>query len=257
MLDAEEKSSLHKAIEADRLNLKRDIEVYCFPDIPVERSLNRKICTDEEAGFQRIDFQENSGLIPESHEKIMPDGRCMEMIRERAREIEEQAYVKGFTKGEKAGMESGNKKAEPVLNNFYQAVLELEKVNKEIHMNAERESVELALAIAKKVVCHEISTNKEVVINIVKEALKRVMDDDKIRIRISPSDVQFVKNARMQFSDLVDNIEEVTFEEDERILAGGCVIETNSGNIDARIDKKLQAVEEALKSELQESQFRG
>ena len=72
------------------------------------------------------------------------------------------------------------------------------------------------------------------------------------KIRISPSDLQVLKNARTELSDLVDNIQGVTFEEDETILHGGCIIETTSGDIDARVEKQLEAVEEALKSELKE-----
>ncbi len=49
---------------------------------------------------------------------------------------------------------------------------------------------------------------------------------------------------------LVEGFEGVIFEGDESITNGGCFIETNFGDIDARIEKQLHAVEEAFKSEL-------
>ncbi|MBW2170284.1 MAG: hypothetical protein JRG69_13695, partial [Deltaproteobacteria bacterium] len=101
------------------------------------------------------------------------------------------------------------------------------------------------------IVGYEVATNKEVILRVVKEALKKVVDHERIKIRISPSDLQVCKNAKFQFSDLIDNIESITFEEDDTILDGGCVIETDSGDIDARIEKQLQVVEETFKSELQ------
>jgi len=52
---------------------------------------------------------------------------------------------------------------------------------------------------------------------------------------------------------ILDNIENITFEEDETISDGGCVIETDFGNIDARIERQFQVVEEAFKSEIQRS----
>jgi len=150
-------------------------------------------------------------------------------------------------------MESGENKFKPVLNNFRQAFLELEKMRKEIYLHAEKKTVNLALAIAKKVVCHEIATNKEVVLNVVKEAVKKVVDHGRIIIKINPSDLQFIKNSDHGFLNFVDNIKNITFEEEETISDGGCVIETDFGNIDARIERQFQVVEEAFKSEIQRS----
>ena len=48
----------------------------------------------------------------------------------------------------------------------------------------------------------------------------------------------------------------ISFEADETILTGGCLIETNSGDIDARIDKQIEAVDEAFKSELAKTEPR-
>ena len=171
-------------------------------------------------------------------------------------EIEEQAYSQGFTKGEKAGIEAGRKKLEVVLNDFREALLELEKVGKDIYRNTEKQIVKLALAIARKIVCHEIATDEEVVLNVVKEALTNVLDHEEIKIRISPSDSQVLRDAKIQLSTIVDDIENVTIEEDERILDGGCVIETSAGDIDARIEKQFQAVEETLESEFKKSRSR-
>jgi flagellar assembly protein FliH len=212
---------------------------YNFPVFPVETSSNRKGETEQEDGFQPIVIGKNG--------KLSIDGPEI-----RAARIEEEAYIQGFTKGERAGIESGKKNFEPVLKSFRDALSELVEVRKEIYLNAEKDIVDLVLAIARKIVGDELASNKEVVLRIVKEALKKVVDHEGIKIRVSPSDLQFIKNAGSELSHLIDNIQGVTFVEDETILHGGCVIETDSGDIDARVEKQIEAVEEALKSEFQE-----
>ena len=212
---------------------------YNFPVFPVEPSSNRKGETEQKDDFQPIVIGKNG--------KLSIDGPEI-----RAARIEEEAYIQGFTKGERDGIESGKKNFEPVLKSFRDALSELVEVRKEIYLNAEKDIVDLVLAIARKIVCDELASNKEVVLRIVKEALKKVVDHEGIKIRVSPSDLQFIKNAGTELSHLVDNIQGVTFVEDETILHGGCVIETDSGDIDARIEKQIEAVEEALKSEFQE-----
>ena len=235
MVDEEERSSLSNINKEEALSQ----EAYNFPVIHIENASNRKMETGEKDGFQRIAIDEKGKLSLDGPE-------------ERAARIEEEAYAQGFTKGEKDGLESGKEKLEPVLKNFREALLRLEEIRKEIYLNAEKDIVNLVLAITRKIVCHEITSNKEVILRIVKEAIKKVVDHEEIKIRISPSDLQVLKNARTELSNLVDNIQGVTFEEDETILHGGCIIETTSGDIDARIEKQLEAVEEALKSELKE-----
>jgi flagellar assembly protein FliH len=215
---------------------------YNFPVIPIEKAVNSEGDRGENEGFRRIVIDKDGKI---SH------GGSETNVKQRAARIEEEAYVQGFTKGEKDGIESGKKKLEPVLKTFREALLELENVRKEIYLNAEKDIVQLILAITRKIVCHEVVTNKEVVFKIVKEAIKKVVDHEEIKIRVSPSDLQLLKDARAEFSSIADNLQGITFEEDESILHGGCVIETISGDIDARVEKQLEAVEDALKSELQ------
>ena len=247
---------MNRIIKNGSLSRENSLKPHCFPDISTGYSLNN-IEDGEENSFQRIAFVEIKKLSPDLPKVSTKNGKSVEEIKQKVSDVEKQAYIQGFDKGEKAGMESGENKFKPVLNNFRQAFLELEKVRKEIYLNAEKKTAELALAIAKKIVCHEIATNKEVVLNVVKEAVKKVVNHGRIMIKISPSDLQFIKNSDHGFLNFVDNIENITFEEDKTISNGGCVIETNFGDIDARIERQFQVVEEAFKSEIQRSISRG
>ena len=113
--------------------------------------------------------------------------------------------------------------------------------------------VELALAIAQKVICREIATDKETVLCVAKEALAKVDDPGKIKIKMSPSDLQFFSETRYQLSNLISDIDNVTFEAEESIQSGGCVIETDLGEIDARIERQLQAVEESFRNAMEKA----
>ena len=242
-------SSLDKIIRDSQSNRMNITDQYCFPDIPVER-LSNTGGKPMNNGFQHIDFKEGISTSSGLSKRVAGSGAFAGGTGDPANEVEKKAYVLGFEQGQKAGMETGIKQMEPVLDNFHQALLELEKVKREIHLNAEKETVELALAIAGKILCQEITTNRDVILNIVKEALKKVEDNEKIKIKISPSDLQLIRERDSRTSDFLEQMESVTIEGDETILNGGCVIETNSGQIDARIEKQLQAIEEAFKSEL-------
>jgi len=110
--------------------------------------------------------------------------------------------------------------------------------------------VDLALAIAQKVICREISTDPETVVCVAKEALAKVDDPGKIKIKMNPSDLQFINETKYQLSNLIADADHVTFEAEESIQSGGCIIETELGEIDARIEKQLQAVGESFQRAL-------
>ena len=116
-----------------------------------------------------------------------------------------------------------------------------------------REVVELALAIARQVICQEITIDREIVVCVAREALAKVEDPGRVKIRMSPSDLQFINETQSQLSNLIENIDNLTLEATESIQSGGCIIETDFGEIDARIEKQLQAVEESFRTVLEKT----
>ena len=225
--------------------------MHYFPEIPITSSQERGGGVGQGGRFRPIDFAKDSGPYGELFGQSSKNNKFSENPETNCSEPEGKAYGKGYTEGKKVGIENERKKVESVLNALHKVVAELKEIRTALYCNAEKETINLALAIAEKIVRHEIAINKDVVLSIVKEALKKIVDYDKVIIRVSPSDYQFLKTQKHQFLHLVENNETMTFEEDETILSGGCLIETSLGDIDARIEKQLETVEEALKSQFQ------
>jgi flagellar assembly protein FliH len=223
---------------------------YCFPDVHVEKqvtadSLKRKGCL-----FQPIGFDEKGNLYINPQDNMIYDYEALSNKKDQIKEIEENAYNDGFKKGEKDGLNSFSDRIEFVLCSLREAVTEIDKLKKNLLLSAEREAVELSLAVAKKIVCHEVSVNRDVVIKVVREAVKKVGDYKKVKIRLSPSDVSFIKEAKKTIPELEESLKGFLVEKDETIMSGGCLIETDMGDIDARIDKQLQIVEDVFKSQI-------
>ena len=133
------------------------------------------------------------------------------------------------------------------------AIAEIQRLSQEIYQSVEREVVELALSIARKVVCQEININRDVVLCVAREALSQVDVPGKIKVRLNPADLEFITSIQGQNSNFLQEMDKVTFEAEESISNGGCVIETQLGEIDARIEKQLQVVEEKFRTEFASS----
>jgi flagellar assembly protein FliH len=228
-------------------NQENAFKLHYFPNIPVNYSDENTRIFNKGNKFERINYKNEAEI---AHANISKEKRYDAIkkgsIDETSREIEERAYAKGFARGEKAGIESGNEKFESVVNSINKALSELIKIRQDIYLETEQEIVKLALAIARKVVCNEIRVNKDTVVNVVKEAVKKVEGNEKVKVKLSIKDFQFIKSEKPATIDKISNIENVDFKMCESISDGACIIETESGDIDARIEKQFQAVEEAF-----------
>lgn len=207
---------------------------YRFPDLPHDTPEPVETGPDD---FRRLAFDENG----------RPEDPAREIAR-RAEEAERLAYAKGFSQGEENGILAGREKVEPVLSALTDLLAGLSRIREEMLRNAEKEAVELALAISEKIIAREVSANGGIVAGVVREALREVVDQDDISVRLNPDDLEFVRETKHEFSDLVRNIDNLSFEPDESVTRGGCHIETNFGDIDARIEQKIELVRTALRN---------
>lgn len=110
----------------------------------------------------------------------------------------------------------------------------------------ERDAFQFALAVASRIVKKEVELDADTVVRQVREALHRVVGVESIRVRVHPDDEAVIRAARGALLGSVDSIREVAVETDESIDPGGCIIESASGNVDARIATQLRQVESAL-----------
>ena len=110
----------------------------------------------------------------------------------------------------------------------------------------ESEMVALALDIARQVIKTEVAQNPQVVHAVLANALRRITDKDNVRVRVSASDSPRVKEAREDLLEVVDGLRSIEIMEDRRVGDGGCVIETNAGTIDAKIETQIAEVARAL-----------
>ncbi len=257
-MDAEEKKLLHDADSGQHLNRQTDFRLHCFPDIQFEDPDGDRVCASQADKFHRVKYDDESKCTGSSSDFDNLETRSGTIPSE-VDELDMQAYQKGFNdgiekgtkEGEVAGFEHASKKLEPLLDGLQQALMQLGNLRQNTYRIIEQEVVELALAIARKVICREIEVDKEVVVCIAREALSKVEDPGRITIKMNPSDYQFINGTKYQLSEMIGNIDNVTIEPGKNISSGGCVIETNLGEIDARIEQQLQVIEDSFRTALE------
>lgn len=175
-----------------------------------------------------------------------------------AQQLLSQAQQVGYTQGYQDGLAQGNAAALSEIKQTIQLSREkAERITAAAQQqaqlmieNAEHSIVEIALAVASKVLAREIEFDPDTILPIVKEALGKVSDQDNIVIRINSEDYEMVLSAIRELQLMVGREHAVVVTADAIVARGGCVIETASGNVDARLETKLETLHKAIQEVL-------
>ncbi|MGB8955270.1 MAG: FliH/SctL family protein [Tumebacillaceae bacterium] len=106
--------------------------------------------------------------------------------------------------------------------------------------------VDLACAVAQKIMTREVTVDREWVLDVVRAALEEIHDAGQIEVRVHPDDFERVQANRRGLRKEVPGQTELLVLPDRVVEPGGCVVHTAFGNIDARIDTQLEEVRKAL-----------
>ena len=163
-------------------------------------------------------------------------------------EIEHDAYMKGHEAGREEGYKEGQAEVMRLIDRLGTIVSTAVDIRDDIIKSSEKLMTEMILMIARKVIKDEIVERREIIINNIKEAIKRVKDRDRIDIRVNFADLDMTTAHKDELIKMMESLKKVNIYEDSRVERGGCIIETDVGAIDARISTQLDAIEEAIRN---------
>ena len=121
-------------------------------------------------------------------------------------------------------------------------IRQISGLSEEITNRVETDVVELALSIAKKIVGREVMFDRDIALTLVKISLKKLHSRAVAQIRLHPEDFQYVQNHREK----IDFHGSLEFIEDRTISPGGCLIHTETGDVDARIESQFEEIAHGL-----------
>lgn len=157
----------------------------------------------------------------------------------------EEIAAAAFEEGFRRGYEEGKRLAEEEQRKSTRKLARLARTAlqdaSELLRGLEQELVELSLAIAEKVLEREVRLDPEIVLSVVRAALDEIDSATAVRVRVNPQDYELVASwwETVVRKPLANKSQVVA---DERVQAGGCVIETQLGQVDAQLSTKLRQI---------------
>lgn len=157
-------------------------------------------------------------------------------------QLQQEAYDSGVESGKQKGRAEVQGPADAEVSRALDIVAQVEQVRLKSAKQAESDIVELALAMARKVIHHEVSLDPDIVVTQVREIISTIIEAGVIRVLVHPDEVERLQTFRPSFAGADGNPVQLSIEGDETIQAGGCIIESSQYFINASIEKQLEAI---------------
>lgn len=181
-------------------------------------------------------------LFAEAAPAAQPTASDLGQHQARLAALERDAFAKGYEQGERAGAEAGATRAEAMLRRLSETIQELAEVRRAMVHQTERQMVQLALAIARRVVRREVALDSDLTLTMARVALDRLGDSTSLTVRLNPDD--FEATCRRREALLAGS--HVTVTPDASVSRGGCLVQSDFGYVDASVDAQFQELARAL-----------
>lgn len=155
--------------------------------------------------------------------------------------VEREALARGFAQGEAAAAASAGARAADLLGELTSALQDVTAVRNEMVRRSERQMVELALALARRIVNQELSVDRNVVLAMARSAIDRLVESARVTVRLHPQDYEATTHERT-----APGRPNVTVTPDPQIAQGACRVESDMGVLEAGVDAQIQEFGRAL-----------
>lgn len=130
-----------------------------------------------------------------------------------------------------------------IWERFDEAVQNFDQEKNDMFERVAQEIVKLAMAIAEKIMHHQVTIDSELIMNIVRHALKKAKQSSQVRIRIHPEDLKVMQHTDGDTDNAERILDGVVFEPDALLQRGDCLVETPELNFDATMKNQLDVIE--------------
>jgi len=161
-------------------------------------------------------------------------------------EITEDELAQKLSDSFNAGLQEGKNLTERGLVNVFRALRgaseTIHNMREKVLRESEDELIKLVMLVARKVIIREVSQDRCILADVVKNALAGLSAREELTVRINPDDYALLNSGREEClkKELVS--ERLQLKADSTVASGFCQIDAAMGTIDAGLNAQLEAI---------------
>jgi flagellar assembly protein FliH len=151
------------------------------------------------------------------------------------------AWTEGFQQGYDEGLRLATQEQQEISTRLGALLHDVAADNEALVRTLETQVIELALAVAEKVIAREAKIDPTLVLNVVRSALSEIHDATELRIHVNPDDYPLLETRWQEMLPrTVAERSELTL--DELVERGGVIVETRIGYVDSQLKTRMNQV---------------
>ncbi|TCS37723.1 flagellar biosynthesis/type III secretory pathway protein FliH [Paucimonas lemoignei] len=172
-----------------------------------------------------------------------------EREKEKEKNLLQEAYEKAKLEGYQAGLEtakvSSQKELNQALGQLKELFQSLKNLDEALFQEMEDSAAEVVFEAVTKII-GQAAIDKKIAYAVTRQAIEQVKGRERLIVRVSSKDYELVKETLTDPDTDGLFIKSVSVVADNLVQLGGCLIETEAGNLDARLEIQLQRLKETL-----------
>ncbi|MFA3783840.1 FliH/SctL family protein [Melioribacteraceae bacterium 4301-Me] len=174
----------------------------------------------------------------------------IESKEKKEKDLIEAAFSEGFEKGYlkcKEELEKNySEKIQKRMIELDNLLASINNIVKTYEDSFEKTVLEVSFLISEKIIKEKIDKNTPIN-EVLTQAMKKVIGANNVIIKINPSDYDKLHDESKAILSSTA-YSKIKFETDDKIEPGGCLIETDIGNVDGRVSAQLKEIRRMLET---------
>lgn len=188
-------------------------------------------------------------LEEERHDYLQENAR---LASEQADELKVQAVELGYQEGKQKAAAEAEEWLEEQTKVIQTIVSSATEDRRRYLLQAEQELVEMATAIARKIMADAIQIDPETVMHLVKQHMKLVEDAQEVTLQVSVPDYDYVHVRKEELESLLPPFTPLVIMPVKELVTGDVLIHTQASRYDARLDSQLSEIKGHLMALVEE-----
>ena len=144
------------------------------------------------------------------------------------------------------GLQDGKNLAERGLLNVFKSMRtageDLQELRERVLRDSEDDLLTLVFAVARRVIHQEVVQNRQLVLAVIRAALRNLSSEDEVVIRVHPDDHALLTSSQDQALQRELAAFRFTLKADVTLSPGCCQVETALGTVDASFEAQLEEI---------------
>lgn len=229
------------------MNKRRDI--FDVDDLDLPDFTKGTVKSKEETKIKVIknELERLNSIIDKQKEEI-------KLLTDKVEDAKQESYQVGFSEGYEKSKEElttnfeidYENKIEEFAQTISTTINLLEEAKSSVILDSEESVLKLIFKLVSKIIHKEISIDRSIIVEVIKNTLPVIDMASKIEIIAHPNDVKTLKEFENIWMALTMKRESVSYVEKESVTPGGLVIVSNLGTVDVQLETALKNLQNAL-----------